>query len=208
MAGGGLYSTTVRWLKLALPAAALGLVAAVLLINERQTFEGGLHFTKADLEALGAGLKVSNPNLSGVTRQGDEYNFYAREATPSDLEMSSVGVVDLKGTVQLRDSIRIYVTAPTAQFNLADQQMNVPDGAKLATSDGYTFRADRLTANLETAELFGEGAIEATGPMGDIRSDRIRIAVPEGQDKLTENPVIWLEDNVKLLFDPATVSRD
>lgn len=202
---GGLYSRTVRWLKLALPVIALGLVAAVLLVNQKETFEGGISFTRADLEAMGAGLKVSNPNLSGMTRDRDEYNFHAAEATPSDLELTRVEVSGLTGSVQIRDGIRIYVTAPRADFDLGAQRMEVPEGVSLTTSDGYTFHADRLEADLETAGLTGEGRVRAAGPMGDIVAQRLRIEPAD--EKLTSAQVIWLEGGVKLVYDPAAAGQ-
>lgn len=208
MAGGGAYSNTVRLLKLALPVMALGLVAAVLLINEKEVFEGGLNFTKADLEALGEGLKVSNPNLSGVTKDGDVYNFYATDAVPADLELTKITVSDIRGSVQLKDSILIYITAITAKFDFADQEMEMPDGANLTTSDGYTFHADRLDADLENAGLTGEGRIRATGPMGTISADKLRIEPANADDELTQTQVIWLEDNVRLVYDPAVSGEE
>ena len=204
---GGAYSNLVRLLKLALPVMALCLVAAVLLINEKEIFEGGLTFTDADLETLGDGLKVSNPNLSGVTQDGDVYNFYATEAIPANLELSEINVADIRGSVQLKDSILIYITAITAKFDFESQEMEMPNGANLTTSDGYTFHADRLDADLENAGLIGKGHIRATGPMGNITADRLRIEPAEGGGELTKNHVIWLEDNVKLIYNP-TVSGE
>ncbi len=197
---GGLYSRTVRWLKLALPVLALGLVAAVFLVNQKETFEGGISFTRADLDAMGEGLKVSNPNLSGMTRDGDAYNFHADEAFPSDLELTRVAISRLTGSVQLKEGPRIYVSAPEAGFDLEAQRMQMPGGVNLTTSDGYSFRVDWLEADLASAEMRGEGSVRAAGPMGDIVADRLRI----GRDQtLTGARVIWLEGGVKLVYDPA-----
>lgn len=198
--GRGTYSTLVGLLKVGLPLLAFGLLAAVFLISPEDELEGGLLFQEADLAALGDGLRIANPQLSGQTAEGTRYLFDAEVVTPTDASLRTAAVEGVTGDVALSDGRGVTLSAPRAAFDMEDQSLRFPDGIALATSDGYRLEATAMAADLRAAVFRGEGGVEATGPAGRITAERLRIDGDSAGDK---NPMIWFEGRVKVWIDPT-----
>ena len=80
--GPGLYSRVVGILKVGLPLVALGMLSALFLIQTEDRLGAGIRFTRGDLEALGSGLRISNPIFTGTTSGADTFRFTAELVIP------------------------------------------------------------------------------------------------------------------------------
>ncbi len=171
----GLYSRMVSVLKLGLPVAALGLLMAVFLVSHEDELEGGLSFSKADLEAMGTGLRVTNPNFSGSSTRGDIYDFVAGAVVPQDLAMSVASISDLSGTIRFADGAILDLIAAEADFDLENQKLLLSSGIKLQTDGGYTASAGNVAVDLAKGVLSGTDGVSAQGQMGDIEAAAMQI---------------------------------
>ena len=203
--GPGLYSRLVALLKIGLPLLALLLLGTVFLFDREDELGGGLGFSRADLEALGSGLSVRNPNLSGRTDDGDIYDVTAAVVVPTDATFRLLDAETLDGTLTLTDGRVVTFRADRGRIDLDAQDLDLADGVEIETSDGFTARADTARADLERATMRGEGSVVATGPMGRITSDRVRI-VP--RERGAEEKVIWFEGRVRMIYRPAEGSEE
>jgi lipopolysaccharide export system protein LptC len=66
--GPGLYSRVVAVLKVGLPLVAVGLLASLFVVQTDDRIGEGVVFSPGDVEALGSGLRISNPTFTGTTR--------------------------------------------------------------------------------------------------------------------------------------------
>lgn len=205
--GPGLYTRMVRALKLGLPIAALSLLAAVFLVSREDEIEGGLIFSNADLEAMGTGLRVTNPNFSGSSTRGDIYDFVAASVVPQDLAMTVAAIADLSGTIRFAGGSMLDLIAAEADFDMENQTMVLSDGIELQTSNGYTASAGRVDVDLTQATLVGTGGVTASGPMGDIEAERLEMN-PITRLGLESDAVVTFIGGVRLRYIPnATEQR-
>ncbi len=201
----GPYSRFVAILKVALPAAAVVMLALVFLLERDDELEGGLFFTGTDLAALGDGVRLTNPQLSGSTRAGDRYAFTADSVLPADDTMQQFTATALSGTIEEVGGRTIRLAAEAAVFDRQSQTLTLETGVKLLTSDGYTASADRIDAQLGSATIVASGAVEADGPAGRIRADTLTIA-PDGDapEAVGGNRRISFAGGVSVTYLPAT----
>src|SRR4051812_14122297 len=98
---GGWHSRIVAVLKVGLPLIALGLLAALFLVQTDDRLAGDLVFSRGDIEALGSGLRLTNPVFTGTTRSGDRFRFTAEEVVPDAAPPKRAAITRLGGTLEL-----------------------------------------------------------------------------------------------------------
>lgn len=202
----GLYSRIVRALKLGLPIAAMSLLAAVFLVSREDELEGGLTFSKADLEAMGTGLRVTNPNFSGSSTRGDLYDFVAASVVPQDLGMKVATIADLSGTIRFFGGNMLELIASEADFDMENQKMVLNSGVELQTSDGYTASAGQVAVDLAQGVLTGTGTVQASGPMGKIEADRMNMSSVTRLG-LESDAVVTFTGHVRLRYIPNVTEQ-
>ncbi len=175
-ARGSARSRTVGILKVLLPLGALALLAAVFLWQQSEDLGGGLTFSEADLEAMRSGLRISGPQFSGASLEGDIYDFSADWVVPEDLEMTSLEVSGLEGDVLYRDGRQITLRSDHAMIDVADRTATLDTGIEITTSEGYRATASQIEIDLEAGVIEAAGPIEATGPDGWLEAGAMRMA--------------------------------
>lgn len=199
--GHGTYSRMVAWLKILLPLIALAVLGTVFLINRDDGFDAGFTFSKADLETLGAGSFITNPQINGMTDKGEPFYLVAERIIPRADDNNFVLIERLNGRFQFETGNWVKFIAESALMDIQAQTILFETGGQMETSDGNMANVSTLLIHLETAELAGAGII-ANGPLGRISADRFRIESTEG-----ENRVLWFENNVKMLYDQQNESN-
>ncbi|MEM8788232.1 MAG: hypothetical protein AAGE76_08215 [Pseudomonadota bacterium] len=172
----------VGFLKIALPLVALGLLAAVFLWREAENPDLGLNFTPADLAAMRTGLTLTAPTFSGASARGDTYEFQARVVMPRDLDLTMADVEDMAGTLNLIDGRRVDLSSDLAELDIENRKVALSVGVTIETSDGYAAEAARVDVDVAAGRLIATGPVTATGPLGEIRADRLELT-PEDPDR-------------------------
>ncbi|MFQ5621961.1 MAG: hypothetical protein ACE5FS_01060, partial [Paracoccaceae bacterium] len=190
--------------KIALPLAAVVLVASVFLVSPPENFEGtGLVFSKADLEELRSALRVKNAVFSGRGDDGEAYEFRAELVIPDSPEPKLLTATVFTGKIDYPDGTRVTLASDTADIWLLDQRGRFDGHVVVTTSDGYVARGETATADFREGTIASNRPVVATGPLGRIDAGSFRMfqrqnpASPSGK-----NTVIWFENRVKLLFVP------
>jgi lipopolysaccharide export system protein LptC len=197
----GTYSRFVATLKIALPLIALVLLGTVFLVTSPDEFRGaGLNFTEADKRALGQGLNVLDPTVSGVTSGGDTYVFRARKMSSATAEATEISAEGLSGTITQTMGRAIDLAGQTAVFDVGAETFTLSGGATLDTSDGYSVRTDGLQGDLANGRIQSLGPVSADGPAGHVEAGGVILRFSQGDP--VENAVIRFDNGVRLTFVP------
>ncbi len=189
------YSGMVAWLKILLPLIALGLLGTVFLFNNKDTFEIGFTFSRADLDSLEKGSFLKNPQINGITAKGEPFHVLADEIKPLDDSTNLVVITNMRTEFRFNSGAWAKVTASAALMDVAAQTVWFENGGRLETSDGNVAQVETLHLLMALGELQGTGIV-ANGPLGQVSAENFRI-----ESNGTENRVLWFENNVRMQYD-------
>lgn len=202
-----LRSRVVAILKVGLPLVALGMLSALFLIQTDDSLGGNsIEFGKADMAALGSGLSVTNPVMSGTTAGNDRFRFTADKVVPDAAPPTHATMTHLAGQIELIAGSSIDLSAPTGDLDLQAQQIVLGGPVHVATSDGYRMQADGMRIDLTKGVLEATGANRTDGPQGSITAGSLRVE-PSGAVKSANARLISFGKGVRVLYDPASAPK-
>jgi lipopolysaccharide export system protein LptC len=185
----------VRFLKVALPAAAVALIAAMFLFSGRRAVEGlgvgGLEIDPAD------GLRLSSPRFTGETTSGQPFVVTADWALPDGPDPSRVTLGPMRGQITLDPGRRVTLEAATGALFPKEERLTLGEGVVVTTSDGYRATVASAEVDFGAEEARAEGPVAGEGPLGRIEAGAMRAARRDGAD------YIWFERGVRVLANPA-----
>lgn len=193
------YSRAVLWMKMALPLAALALVAAIFL-SARDKGDLSDLFSAEELATLGAGLKLDNPRFAGVTSRGESFAVQADWALPDSAMPEVVELERPRGEIELADGRKLTASARTGKMLRREKVLVLQGDVVLDSSDGYHMKTARVEFNLDGKTAYAPGPVSGTGPRGRIEAGSLRA---EAGDESGEPGKIWFENRVRLVFSPG-----
>lgn len=192
------YSRLVTWMKVALPLAAVALVA-VIFLSARDRGDLSDIFTAEELARLGAGMRLDNPRFAGVTEAGEPFVVRADWALPDSAMPRIVDLEKPRGEIQLNDGRTIEVAAASGRLDRRRETATLTGGVTLETSDGHRIETGRVRVDFEARTANAPGPITAEGPRGSVEAGSMRAA--GGETGLADGQ-IWFENRVRLVFIP------
>jgi lipopolysaccharide export system protein LptC len=192
------YSRTVRLMKYALPFGALALIGLIFLTGQERGALVDLE-TATDVAALGAGLKLENPQFAGVTDDGDPFVVTAVSALPDGTSPDRITLERPKGELSMGDGRSLTVTSTDGVIFRKDERLDLQGNVILKTSDGYRILTERVEVDMNARSAFAPGTVFASGPRGQIEANSVRIvgASDQGRDM-----TIYFEGNVRMVYRP------
>jgi lipopolysaccharide export system protein LptC len=193
-----LHSRLVAWLKVILPLLALVILSTLFLISRAIDPSDAIPFAEVDVEDRIREPRMTAPTYAGVTTDGAALILTAKAALPDAGQGASATAVHAE--LATPDGATTTVEAATLALDTAAGVARMAGGVTVASSSGYRLTTDSLTAALDRTRLESGGAVQATGPMGDLAA---------GSLTLTEAPeqpgayVLVFKDGVKLIYQPA-----
>lgn len=201
--GRDLRSRIVTILKVGLPLVALGMLSALFLIQTDDSIGGGsIEFGTADMAALGSGLSVTNPVLTGTTSGNDRFRFTADRVVPDAAPPTHASMTNLTGQIAFDAGANVDLSAPTGALDIPAQQMVLGGPVHVVTSDGYRMQADGMQFDLGKGVLESSGANRTDGPQGSIEAGSLRVE-PTGTDKSAGSRLISFGKGVRVIYDPT-----
>ena len=194
------YSQKVRWMKIALPIGALVLIGLIFLVGKDRGAVIDLE-DASNAALLGAGLKLENPRFAGTTDDGDPFVVTARSALPDGAMPDRIDLEQPAGEVRLGDGMTVKVNATDGQMFRKDEKLNLTGDVTLTTSNGYEAATDRVEMDLAAKTAIAPGPIEANGPRGSIRADRLKV---QRTDLERGDVTIRFEGNVRVIYRSKT----
>jgi len=201
------YSRLVTLMKIALPLAAVALIATIFL-GGRDTGNLNKFFSPEELAALGAGLRLEHPRFAGVTERGEPFVIRADWALPDQALPHFVDLERPTGEIELRDGRTVSGHAATGRLHRDTKTLLLQGGVVFDSSDGIHFETDQMTFDLNAGTANSPGPVRGSGPSGTIQAGSFRAATGEGDDSQDggqngSGRQFWFENRVRLVFIPA-----
>jgi lipopolysaccharide export system protein LptC len=166
------YSVFVKFMKGALPLAALGLSLAVIAYVLQPRENGRMALTFEKLGKVENDLAMIKPRLTGVDDQGLPFVVTALSASQVSRGSDSVELNDVTADISLKDGTSLHVTAGKGIVDTKSHTMKLSAGIHLTTTDGYDARTASADADLKAGTIRGAQPIEADGKFGHISAQR------------------------------------
>ncbi len=195
----GWYSNSVAILKIGLPLIALALLAGLFFVQTEDNFGGELVFSRGDLEALGEGLQVANPILTGTTEDGDRFQFTADLVTPDSVPPEYATLTNLSGIIDFTTSAQLRVSADSGTIDLKTRLLNLEGRIEIQDSSGYIVSSERMEVNLAAGSIESDATVYGEGPLGHISAGTMRIE-PTAADPAKR--YFSFSEGVQLLYNP------
>lgn len=195
---------TLKVLKIGLPLIAAATAGAVILFSgggydDRVTFDG------VEIDQLEDGLKLTNPRFTGATAKGEPFVVSAEWALPDGPRPRRVDLSKVKGEVTLAGGRVVTASALTGVLEPRANVVTLAGDVAVETSDGYRLTAGMARLVADEDRLTAEGGVVATGPMGRIEAERMRV---ERNGASGPGDYIWFENRVKVRIDRPNMAQD
>ena len=169
------YSVFVKFMKGALPMAALALAVLVLVYVLQPREAGRMALTFERLGRVEGDLAMVKPRLSGTDNDGLPFLVSAASAVQEQRGSDRVRLEAVVADISLKDGTALHVSATKGVVDTKRHLLEVSSGIHVTSQDGYDARTESAKADLKTGTLHGESRIEAQGKFGRITADRFAL---------------------------------
>jgi lipopolysaccharide export system protein LptC len=169
------YSVFVKFMKGALPMAALALAVVVLVYVLQPRETGRMALTFERMGTVEGDLAMVKPRLSGTDDDGLPFLLTAASAVQEQRGSDRVRLEGVVADISLKDGIALHVTASKGVVDTKRHLLDVSGGIHVTSQDGYDARTESAKADLKAGTLHGESRIEAQGKLGRITADRFAL---------------------------------
>lgn len=195
-----LYSRMIAWLKVILPLAALGIVAALFLTARRIDPEAALTGAGIDVLELARDVRVRNADYTGMTADGTAVHLVAEVARPDPSRPGRTEAETVIATLDPGDGTITTVEGDRALVDREADRLTLTGNAVILTSTGYRVQSDELIAMLSRTDLRSDLPVVATAPYGRITADTMHLTA---RDETDSSHVLVFNGNVKLVYRPS-----
>lgn len=173
-APGGSHDRLVKFLAAALPMA-VGVVAALMVITPLSP-RGEVSFLldRTKVEVIDERLRADKALYRGQDDQGRPFSLTAGEAVQRSSAEGIVRLRDLAARLLLPEG-PAQLVAPAGQYDLASDQVTVPDTVRFTAADGYAMQLSDVTVDLPKRMVTGAGGVSGTVPAGNFSADRLEV---------------------------------
>ena len=193
------YSRMVRWLKVALPLAALAILSTLFFVAETLDPDAAIPYAEVDVERLLREQGVSKPAFGAVTEDGVEISMSAESIRPGQTQRDRLTGTDLSTELTWPDETQINIASPKGIVDFSDGEAILEGGAVLTSTTGYTVTSDRIVANMNEARVVSEGSISADGPIGSLTAGRLELTRQTNSDG---GYLLVFNGGVRLIYRP------
>jgi lipopolysaccharide export system protein LptC len=193
------HTRVVGWLKVTLPLLALAILATLFLLADQIDPEAALPYAEVDVADRARELRMTAPSYAGLTSDGASLTLTADEARPAapDAPAKAQGLVL---ELETPDGARTELRSASAEIDQTRQQLILSGGVKITTDTGYSMDTAEVLARMDRSGLESQGAVTATGPVGDLSSGGMVLT----QDSKTPGAyVLVFNRGVRLVYQPG-----
>lgn len=169
---GSSYDRLVAILKLALPIAALALLAAIIVWPLTHTQEFSFLLSKQRVAMSKERLRVDNAVYRGETMRGQPFVIRARGALQRSSAVPIVELDRLSADVRL-DTGPATVTAPTGAYNMTKDLLDIAGPVRVDSAAGYTLNGADVRVSLVDRTVTSASTVIGTIPLGSFRADAL-----------------------------------
>lgn len=193
------HTRIVGWLKVALPILALVILATLFLVADRIDPEDALPYAEVDVAERAREPRMTAPSYAGTTSDGASLTLTAEEARPAAAG-SPASAKGVRLDLSTPDGATTELRAATAVVDQAARLLVLSGGVTVTTGTGYRLETPEVAARLDRSGLESRGEVTATGPLGEIRADGMRL----DEDNRTPGAYLLVfNGGVRLVYRPG-----
>lgn len=163
------HSTRVRFLRIALPALALSIIAAVFYwpVDAPQV--------KVVLPAELPKVTMEQPRFTGTDSAGQPFVITATRAQQLSGRMAVVDLDNLEAEISLKGGTDTRGRARIGRFDQEQRRLWLGGNVQLSDSRGHRFAAYELNIDIPTRTAWSEKPVRLSGDFGTVTGDGIKV---------------------------------
>ena len=169
---GGPYDALVTLLKIALPVAAVALLALIVVWPLMSAREFSFLLSKDKVAMANDRLRLDNAVYRGQTGKGQPFVIRAGGAVQHSSAVPIVELRSLDATLQMDDG-PARVTAPSGKYDMDKDRLNIAGPVKVDGSAGYSLDSQGVEVSLIDRTVKTDQPVSGKLPIGTFRSDRL-----------------------------------
>ena len=190
------HSRRVRLLRILIPVVLLlAIVVAVLavLFNPLRLLSE-LPVNIAGLSISGTRMTMTEPQLSGYTRDKRRYELTANSAVQDLANADIVNLAEPRASIEMSDRSTIRMQAASGMFDRKDGILTLRRDIMLTSSAGYEIRLQEAIVDVRTGNIISTQPVELGSQHGTLRGNRLEV--------MKSGEIIRLDGDVILNFTP------
>lgn len=195
-----LRSRVVAWLKVVLPLAAMGIVAALFLASRAIDPEAALTGAGIDVRELARDVRVGQPDYRAMTDDGTEIRMTADSARPDPDDRGRIAAEAVETLLVDAGGGITRISGAEGVLDRGADRLVLSGAASIATPDGHRIESAELIARLSRTELRSEVPVRAEGPFGEITGNSLVLSRDAGPGA---GYVAVFNGDVKLIYRPS-----
>ena len=171
-APGGWHDRKIRFLAVWLPGL-VGVVLAAMIIGPlfaRREISFLLDRNKVALTT--ERVRVSNAMYRGIDNEGRPFTVTAGNAAQVSIKEPVVKMDMLAARLRLTDG-PAELTAQNGAYNYRDETVSVAGPVVFTAADGYRITTNNVSIDLKGRKVGGSGGVNGSVPAGTFRADRV-----------------------------------
>lgn len=196
------YSRRVAIAKIALPLAALALLASLFVYSKTNPVRDGLIFADSELRRMASEAQITNPRFSGVTTAGDAFSVSATIATPDAPKPGRIDLEDPTTSISFASGVDLATSAQTGSLDIKTNIARLAGDVFLETSTGYRVETDEIVLNFLTGNVESPDGVLATGPIGRIEAGSMQLLQDLDKNSGGGQSVLIFKNGVKVVYNP------
>lgn len=195
------YTRLVRWLKIALPLVALGILSTLFFVAETLDPEAAIPYAEVDVERILREQGMTRPTFGGVTAKGVQIALSAESVRPGQERRSLLSGQTLDASIVIPDRGQITITSPEGVIDADNGLAILQGGAVLESTSGYRVATERIETSYQRAVVVAPSEVTATGPAGDIAAGALEL---QRHSEDPEGYVLVFKNGVRLVYEPQS----
>lgn len=175
------HSRRVRFLRLALPAAAVFAVAGYFVLSQSDE-PTSLPVNYDNIIVGGDATVIERPRLTGYQAGGEAYDLEADRAVQRNDDPDTLVLEGVRATYELPGGVNAAFTAPVGEYNTVTTMMRLSGGLTMTLDNGIEARMETITVDVANGTITTDRPFALTadrltieGNTLDMTTDRMRV---------------------------------
>jgi lipopolysaccharide export system protein LptC len=171
------HSRHVRVLRIAIPAALVLLLVGLALATWLDPLRilARLPGEAGKLVISGTKITMSQPKLSGYTRDARWYELTARAAAQDITKPDLVELQDIRAKLEMQDKSIVDLSALDGVFDRKAGQLTLGRNIVLISSSGYEIRLSQAVVDTTTGNIVSEKPVEVKSQQATLNANRLEV---------------------------------
>lgn len=170
------HSRVVRVLRVAVPAAVLGVVALTVLLTYFNPLRmiGKLPVNIDNLVVSGTQITMEKPRLSGFTHDSRAYELSAQAAKQDLTKPDLVELQDLRAKVQMQDNSTMLMSAAKGLYDAKTEMLKLEKDILLSNNQ-YEGRLSEATVDIRKGNVVSNEPVQLRMLQGQLDANRLEV---------------------------------